>query len=329
MLTYDWYEGSRKLGPDDDFEPGKCYTAQVEVKSVEGAKFDSSDKLSMGLNHDRGTQDIPFTRVSDKLLCTEIHLLFKPVLTMALHPGDALPTAADLNKQLPVGYTVTTLTWADGATTAPGDATEMTITELKISGTENRCQITGGAVVINGTAYPASDSYFNTLTLTNITVPVKAKGVEVRGTVKSYGDAGENVTVTLTKQGETGTAFTDTLTGASGSAPYSQSYAFSAVPAGDYTLKVEKKGHAPFTKEITVGDSNVTENVTVYLIGDVNRDGKIDADDVTALLRHVSGIEMLSSSAVALGNVNGDSNIDADDVTKLLRYVSGIIPNLN
>lgn len=168
----------------------------------------------------------------------------------------------------------------------------------------------------------------NTLSL-NVKFTVKDPNASatVSGTITSYGDAGENVTVTLTPAG--GTPLPTTLTGAAGKAPYSQNYTFSAVPAGEYTLKVEKTGHAPFTKGITVGNSNVTENVTIYLIGDVNRDGKIDADDVTALLRHVSGIEMLSSSAVALGDVNGDSNIDADDVTKLLRYVSGIIPNLN
>ena len=82
--------------------------------------------------------------------------------------------------------------------------------------------------------------------------------------------------------------------------------------------------------ELTLSPTAYTPSgAATPLLGDVNRDGKIDADDVTALLRHVSGIEMLSSSAVALGDVNGDSNIDADDVTKLLRYVSGIIPSLN
>ena len=84
QLTYDWYEGSQKLEPDADFEPGKCYTAQVEVTPVEGAYFDSLDKLSMRLNHASGTQDIPFTRESDKLLRAEIRLLTKPVLTMEL-----------------------------------------------------------------------------------------------------------------------------------------------------------------------------------------------------------------------------------------------------
>ena len=316
MLTYDWYDGSRKLGPDDDFEPGKCYTAQVEVKPVEGAYFDSRDNLSMRLNHALGTEDILFTRDSDQLLRAQIRLLFKPVLTMALHPGDALPTAEALTEQLPAGYTVTTLTWAGGATTAPGSAGEMTIAELKIGGMENHYQITGGAVVINGTAYPVSNSYFNTLTLTNVTVPVKAKGVEVRGTITSYGDASEAVTVTLL-QGTSVIGSPQVLTGASGSAPYSQTYSFDTVPAGTYTLKVEKKGHAPFTKEITVGDSNVTEDVTMYLIGDVNKDGAVDVDDVYLLLqicfRDPTADELL------LGDTDGSGEIDVDDVYACLQ----------
>lgn len=321
MLTYDWYDDiNQKLGPDDDFESGKCYTTQVKVKSVEGAKFDSSDKLSMGLNHDRGTQDIPFTRESDKLLSAAIRLLIKPVLTMELTPGDALPTAAELNEQLPVGYTVTTLTWADNAAAVPDGATEMTLTELKISGAESRCQITGGAVVIDGTAYPVSKSYFNTLTLTNVKVPVKAKGVEVSGTVTSYGSDSENVTVQLIETDLTEPAYEVIVSG------NSANYSFPTVPAGMYTLKVMKKGHAPFTKEITIGDSNVTENVTIYLIGDVNGDGAITADDLTALARHVAKISIITdTAALARCDVTKDGSVTADDLTMLARYVAKII----
>ena len=315
ILTYDWYEGSQMLGPDDDFESGRCYTAKVRVTPVEGAYFDSSDKLSMGLNHASGTENILFTRENDKLLCAEIRLLTKPVLTMELHPGDTLPTAAELNDQLPVGYTVTTLTWADGATTAPDGATEMTITELKISGTENRCQITGGAVVIDGTAYPVSGSYFNTLTLTNITVPVKAKGVMVSGTITSYGSETDTITVQLIEAGLTEPAYEATVTG------NSTTYSFDTVPAGTYTLKVEKKGHAPFTKEITVGDGNVTENVTIYLIGDVNGNGIIDALDMQRLYNHLNSTAPLADTR--MGDVNGNDIVDALDMQRLYNHLNG------
>ena len=315
ILTYDWYEGTRKLGPDEDFEAGRCYTAQVEVKPVEGAKFDGPGKVSMGLNHARGTQDISFTRVSDQLLRTEIRLLFKPELLMALTPGDALPALDDLNDQLPEGYTVQTLTWADGATMAPGGATEMTIAELKISGTETNYHVAGGAVVIDGTAYTASDSYFNTVTLTNVKVPVKPKGVKVSGTITSYGSDSESVTVQLIEAGLTEPAYEDIVTG------NSANYFFDTVPAGTYTLKVIKKGHAPFTKEITVGDSIVTEDVTIYLIGDVNRDGKIDANDMQRIYAHISGENVFSD--LAQGDVNGDGKVDANDMQRIYAHISG------
>lgn len=322
QLTYDWYEGSQKLGPDDDFEAGKCYTAQVEVTPVEGAYFDSLDNLSMGLNHASGTQSIPFTRVSDKLLRAAIRLLFKPVLTMELHPGDALPTATELTAQLPVGYTVTTLTWAEGAEEVPGDATQMTLTELKISGTENRCQITGGAVVIDGTAYTASNSYFNTLTLTDITLPVKPKGVEVSGTVTSYGSASEAVTVTLL-QGTSEIA-TKTLTGASGSAPYSQTYSFSAVPAGTYTLKVMKKNHVTREYAVTVVSAPVVQDIKIYMLGDINEDGSINIQDVIRLLNHVNNSNTISNTKHC--DINKDGAVNIQDVIRLLNHVNNNQP---
>ena len=144
-------------------------------------------------------------------------------------------------------------------------------------------------------------------------------GSTVSGTVTSYGSASEAVTVTLL-QGTSEVA-TKTLTGASGTVPYSQSYAFPAVPAGEYTLKVEKKGHAPWTEKITVGSSNVTKDVTVYLIGDVNRDGKIDANDMQRIYAHISGENVFSD--LAQGDVNGDGKVDANDMQRIYAHISG------
>lgn len=319
MLTYDWYNDiSQKLGPDDDFEAGRCYTAQVEVKPVEGAKFDSLDNLSMGLNHDGGTQDISFTRESDKLLRAAIRLLFKPVLTMELHPGDALPTATELTAQLPVGYTVTTLTWAEGAEEVPGDATQMTLTELKISGTENRCQITGGAVVIDGTAYTASNSYFNTLTLTDITLPVKPKGVEVSGTVTSYGSDSDDVTVQLIEAGHTEPAYEAIVSG------NSANYSFDTVPAGTYTLKVEKTNHVVRTYDISVGSEAVTQDVKICLLGDINADGRLTLADYGKVLQHVKKVSLLTDYEFACADINKDGKLTLVDYGKILQHVKKV-----
>ena len=318
MLTYDWYDDiNQKLGPDDDFESGRCYTAHVEVKPVEGAKFDIPDNLSMSLNHASGAQDISFIRESDQLLRAAIRLLTKPVLTMALTPGDSLPTAAELNAQLPTGYTVTALTWADNAAAVPDGATEMTLTELKISGTESRCQITGGAVVINGTAYPVSNSYFNTLTLTDITLPVKPKGVSVSGTVTSYGSDSDDVTVQLIEAGLTEPAYEAIVSGSSAA------YSFPIVPAGEYTLKVMKKGHAPWTESITVESTAVTKDVTVYLYGDVNRNGKVTVLDVSWILQYLVEEKTFDEYQLLLADVNKSGNISVLDASWIRQFLVG------
>ena len=148
---------------------------------------------------------------------------------------------------------------------------------------------------------------------------MKPKGVKVSGTITSYGSDSENVTVTLIETGLPEPAYETIVFN-------SATYSSATVPAGTYTLKVMKKGHAPFTKEITIGDSNVTENVTIYLIGDVNGDGAITADDLTALARHVAKISIITdTAALARCDVTKDGSVTADDLTMLARYVAKII----
>ncbi len=151
----------------------------------------------------------------------------------------------------------------------------------------------------------------------------EATDVAVSGTIKSYGSASEAVTVTLL-QGTSVIGSPQVLTGASGSVPYSQSYSFPTVPAGNYTLKVEKKGHAPFTKGITVGSSNVTENVTVYLIGDVNKDGVVDVADMQRLYNHLNNTDPLGDTGVA--DVNGDKTVDVADMQRLYNHLNNTAP---
>ena len=126
----------------------------------------------------------------------------------------------------------------------------------------------------------------------------------VSGTITSYGSASEAVTVTLIPA--SGTPLTTTVTG------NNAAYSFPTVPAGEYTLKVEKTGHTPFSKVITVGSNHVTENVTIHLIGDVNGDEAITADDLTALARHVAKISVITdTAALARCDVTKDGSVTA------------------
>lgn len=186
----------------------------------------------------------------------------------------------------------------------------------KITGTRPSTETAATTAVIKVTD---KDNTVQTFTVT-VGAVTKPKGVSVSGTIKSYGSASEVVTVTLL-QGTSIIGSPQMLTGVSGSVPYDQAYSFATVPAGTYTLKVEKKGHAPFTKEITVGDSNVTEDVTIYLIGDVNKDGKIDANDMQRIYAHISGENVFSD--LAQGDVNGDGKVDANDMQRIYAHISG------
>jgi len=62
------------------------------------------------------------------------------------------------------------------------------------------------------------------------------------------------------------------------------------------------------------------------LKGDVNLDGTVGSADLTALARHVGGIETITNTtAFANADVNGDGAVNSADLTKHARYVGGII----
>ena len=312
-----WYKGSQPY--HGVFESEKaCYRIHITCHAAEGAIFSDSVKIKVNKSPDNGwpvTRD--FTLSDDKkTLEFDAWLVYAPEITIPLHEGDSTkPTATDCI--LPPGLTVETLTW-----NTDGTIKELRVKEPSYPFGDTICRFSfgNGWATINGQRYQGefgTDHLGRTdtgkLIFENISIPTVSKGVKVSGTVKSYGSDSENVTVTLTPA--SGTSLTITVTG------NSANYFFDTVPAGTYTLKVEKKGHAPFTKEITVGDGNVTENVTIYLIGDVNRDGKIDANDMQRIYAHISGENVFSD--LAQGDVNGDGKVDANDMQRIYAHISG------
>lgn len=65
------------------------------------------------------------------------------------------------------------------------------------------------------------------------------------------------------------------------------------------------------------------------LRGDVNLDGEVGAADLTAMARHVGGIEeILDETAGTNAEITDDGNISSADLTKLARFVGGIIDRL-
>ena len=191
----------------------------------------------------------------------------------------------------------------------------------KITGTRPSTETAATTAVIKVTDVDKTSQTFQ-IPVGAVTLP---KGVSVSGTIKSYGSASEGVTVTLL-QGTSIIGSPQMLTGVSGSAPYDQAYSFATVPAGTYTLKVEKKGHAPWTENITIGiDSITSKNVTVYLWGDVNRDGVVTAADAQEIQRNAAKLSSAYDTGsnksywILRADVNRDGKVTAADAQEIQR----------
>ena len=218
---------------------------------------------------------------------------------------------SDDGKGLTSVTVMTTVAKFDNSYTTGSYNLSSVITDFVAGGTKND----GGVNTANA---------FGNCVVNGATVTVNP-GATVSGTVKdSSGKAVSGATVELYKDG---TKVADATAGTDGK------YTISNVSTGTYTLKAKSSdGSLNGSASVTVAaDSISNEDVTLqkWQKGDVNKDGEINSDDVTALLRHVSKIELLSSDAAALGDVDNNGEVNSDDVTKLLRFVSKIITNLD
>ncbi|MBQ6878261.1 MAG: DUF2012 domain-containing protein [Oscillospiraceae bacterium] len=142
-------------------------------------------------------------------------------------------------------------------------------------------------------------------------------GFNVSGTVTSYLDANEKVTVELYEEGNAEPSYSATVTGNSGT------YSFSEVPSGTYTMKVSKKGHVTKEISVTVTDGDVKQDVTINLYGDVNSDGYINPKDATLILQYSAEFDVNPNLDAA--DVNGDSYVNPKDATLILQYSAELI----
>ena len=146
--------------------------------------------------------------------------------------------------------------------------------------------------------------------------PTSVSGLTVSGTIRSYGSASENITVTLVPIG--GSPLVKSVSG------ISVNYSFTGVSAGNYTLKVQKKGHAPWTESITVSNQNIYgKDVTVYLWGDVNRDGKVNSTDALWVRQSSAGGRTLDNYQRTLANVNADNKVNSTDALWIRQISAG------
>ena len=77
-----------------------------------------------------------------------------------------------------------------------------------------------------------------------------------------------------------------------------------------------------FPAELTLSPTAYTPSgAATPLLGDVNKDGKIDANDMQRIYAHISGENVFSD--LAQGDVNGDGKVDANDMQRIYAHISG------
>ena len=145
-----------------------------------------------------------------------------------------------------------------------------------------------------------------------------SEGVTVSGTVTSFGSETDEVTIELIKKGETKPAYTTVAAG------NSAEYSIAGVAAGEYTLRVSKKVHVTYKENLLIAGDLTSKNIKLFLRGDVNKDGSIDATDMQRIYTHMNGTNPLSD--IECGDVNQDGNIDATDMQRIYTHMNGTNP---
>ena len=341
-ISCQWWVGDREgteanaLPGGAPFDPDKTYTVKVTIKTNPGASF--ADSAGVAIGHYGGHFTVPNSEITrtdkDTLTFTatpirQIDLTMPAPLTV----GDPLPTIADV-KGLPKGVTIQALEWPyiSGNTVPEPDygTTVRAALTLKTDGTRPILTREYQYPTVNGEipcAYVRNNNKEVTdgsMVTINIDLPVKAKGVTVSGTVKSY-NPNNATTIQLYEAGHAGEEeykkYETTIDPTTGSGQETQNFSFPTVAAGTYDLVVTKPGHLSYTvKNVEVRDTALDlttmegkpyQTITL-LAGDVNGDGKINLTDLSIFKNNFGK----TGSAVTnrLADITGDGKINLLDL---------------
>lgn len=172
-------------------------------------------------------------------------------------------------------------------------------------------------VIPNFVIYGTSGTEAQTYAVSNgIQFNSIASGTTVKGTAKSYLSADDTVTIQLEKSGVA--VYETTVKG------NSADYSISGVANGTYTMRVSKKSHADREYTVKVWSADVTQNVEIFPIGDVNSDGDISVVDATLVQKYIVGLEKLTDLQKKSAEVNGDGEISVVDATLIQKYIVGL-----
>ncbi len=158
--------------------------------------------------------------------------------------------------------------------------------------------------------------------------PTPKPKAQISGSIICSGDSAVNTKVELLKSGSVIKSLN-----ASGENP---TYKLTDVDEGSYIIRVSKTKHCPREYTVNVGTVDVTQDIEIWLYGDVNHDGVTDQKDATQILRYSSGSlssifdksDANTEYRLAVGKVTSDDLVDQKDATQILRYSSGTMTSV-
>ena len=233
---------------------------------------------------------------------------------------------------MPKGTTPTTYTVsfdANGGTgtmaAATGVSGEYTLPENGFTAPNGK-QFKGWSVDGNEKAVGDKITVTANTTVTAVWEDIPVVTYTVSGTATSFGSQTDDMTIQLIKSGESEAAYGAIVKG------NTASYSIAGVAPGTYTMKVMKQNHVTREYTVTVGSSNVVQDVEIWLLGDVTGDGVVDISDATQIKRKYNGKTSIFGSADAetetyrliVANVySSDDSIDITDAAQIKRYYNG------
>ena len=142
----------------------------------------------------------------------------------------------------------------------------------------------------------------------------------VSGSATSFGSDTDNVIIQLIAEGFSEADYEVFVQG------NSAAYSIEGVAPGTYTMKVMKQNHVTREYTVTVGSSNVVQDVKIHLFGDINGDGKVNMKDWGAVYAHVNETKLLTGYELKCAEVTGDGKVTMKDWNRIYAHVNETNP---
>lgn len=282
-----------------DLLSNEVYNYYIMKDSSADAPFASSNLLYIGqaLSNESGNLSVAFT---EKEVYADAEIFAVPMHLMDLSGAEV--TVSDLTCNGKRQYAPITVTY-QGTALVPGE-------DFYVEGEYGVTQEGEYALRVVGTGL-----YSGEVTASYRVNPGE-RTFGISGSICSFGDAGDSVTVRLLK-GTNEAARQETVSG---------TYTFEDIMPGAYTLEVAKTSHVTRQYSLEVINNDLTQDAEIYLTGDINGDGSVNVLDNKVLYNHIEGISVLDGYNLAVADVNGDGSVNVLDNKVLYNHIEGISP---